>query len=101
MEDVMAHSKSHTEQHATFKLEDIHCIECAEAVERALGAQPHITSVHLDWANNVVHVGYHPEMISPEEIQQVIAGTGCACAPAGAGDGVTHDHAAHTQPGQR
>ena len=60
----MVHSKSHTEQHATFKLEDIHCIECAEAVEQALRAQPHITSVHLDWANNVVHVGYHPEMIS-------------------------------------
>ena len=38
-----------------------------------LRAQPHITSVHLDWAHNVVHVGYHPEMISPDTIEQVIA----------------------------
>jgi len=97
MEDVMVHSKSHAEQHAIFKLEDIHCIECAEAVERALRAQPHITGVHLDWSNNVVHVGYHPEMVSPEEIEQVIAGTGCACAPADGTESMVHDHAGHVQ----
>jgi len=94
----MVHTQSHTEQHATFKLEDIYCLECAEAVEQALHAQPHITSVHLDWANNVVHVGYHPEMISPEAIERVIAGTGCACAPADGAESVAHDHAGQVQP---
>jgi len=98
MEDMMVHSKSHTEQQATFKLEDIHCIECAEAVEQALRAQPHITSVHLDWAGSVVHVGYHGEMISREAIEQVIAGTGCACAPADGTESMAHDHAGHVQP---
>src|SRR5262245_54916038 len=92
----MAHMIKHTEQHATFQLDDIHCTECADAVEQALRAQPHITSVHLDWPNNVVHVGYHPEMISPEAIERVIAGTGCACAPADA----AHEHAAHVLPSE-
>jgi P-type Cu2+ transporter len=96
----MDHSTTHGEQHATFQLENIHCPECADAVERALRAQPHITSVHLDWPKNVVHVGYHPEMISVGAIEQVIAGTGCACAPAQAGNGAAYDHAAHTQPEQ-
>jgi P-type Cu2+ transporter len=94
----MVHSTSHAEQHATFNLEDIHCTECADAVEQALRAQPHITSVHLDWPNNVVHVGYHGEMISPEAIEQLIAGTGCACAPADGTEGIVHDHAGHVQP---
>ncbi|HJZ50271.1 MAG TPA: heavy metal translocating P-type ATPase [Roseiflexaceae bacterium] len=96
----MVHAQSHTEQHATFKLEDIYCLECAEAVEQALRAQPHITSVHLDWPNNVVHVGYHPEMISPEAIERVIAGTGCACEPAAGTEGVAHDYAGQVRPPQ-
>lgn len=92
----MAHPTSHAEHHGTFKLDDIYCTECAEAVEQALRSQPHVTSVHLDWANNAVHVGYHAGMISAEEIERVIASTGCACAPA---DGA-HDHAGHVQPSE-
>src|SRR6266542_2261112 len=92
----MAHTAGHTEQHATFTLDALHCPECADAVEQALRAQSHITSVHLDWPNNVVHVGYHPEMISPEAIEQVIAGTGCACGPA---DGA-HEHAGNVLPSE-
>lgn len=44
-------------QAATFTLDGIHCPGCADAVEQALKAQPHITSVHVDWAGNAVHVG--------------------------------------------
>jgi P-type Cu2+ transporter len=94
MEGKMVHPKSHLEQHNAFKLDDIHCPECADAVEQALRAQSHITSVHLDWTNNVVHVGYHAEMISPTEIEAIIAGTGCTCAPADD----EHNHAAHIEP---
>src|SRR5262245_43746132 len=94
----MNHAQPHTAQEAAFTLEDVYCTACADAVESALRAQPHITSVHLDWPNNVVHVGYHSEMISPEEIEQVIAGTGCACAPADGAESVAHDHAGLVQP---
>ena len=90
------HPTSHAEQHAAFTLNDIHCLECAQAVEQQLRATPHITSVHLDWASNTVHVGYHAGMISADEIERVIASTGCACAPAGS----AHDHTGHAQPTQ-
>ena len=83
----MTLSTSHAEQHATFRLNDIHCLECADAVVQALRVQPHISDVHLDWAHNRVRVTYHSGMIAPEAIEQVIASAGCSCAPAdGAGD---------------
>jgi cation transport ATPase len=93
----MAHTTGHSEQHATFTLDALHCPECADAVERALRAQMHVTSVHLDWAHNLVHVGYHAGMIASEEIEQVIADTGCTCEPA---DGA-HEHASHGRPSER
>ena len=93
----MTHPESHAAHHVTFKLEDIHCIECAEAVERALRSHAHISDVHLDWANNQVHVSYHTGMISPQEIEQLIASTGCSCTSTDAG----HDHAGHTQPSEQ
>jgi copper chaperone CopZ len=71
------------EQHATFRLADVHCLDCADAVERALKANPHITQVQFDWANDVVQVGYHPGMITPAAIEQLITTSGCSCVPAG------------------
>ncbi|HEX6608027.1 MAG TPA: heavy metal translocating P-type ATPase [Chloroflexia bacterium] len=65
---------------AAFHLDGLYCPECARAVEQRLRAQPHITRVHLDWPHNQVHVGYHAALISPAEIAQIIAGTGCKCA---------------------
>jgi Cu2+-exporting ATPase len=40
----------------------------------------------LDWKNDVVHVGYDPAGISPEDIEEVITQTGCDCAPIEAGE---------------
>jgi cation transport ATPase len=57
----MARAGPDVEQQAQFRLEDVHRTECADAVERALRAQPHITGLHVGWANNVVHVHYHPD----------------------------------------
>ena len=70
----------------TFELRGVYCLCCANAVERALREQPHITDVRLDWKNDVVHVGYDPAGISPEDIEEVITQTGCDCAPIEAGE---------------
>ena len=86
---------AHQVSHSAFKLEDVHCLDCAEAVEAALKAQPPITGVHLDWANNVVHVSYHAGMIDKLDIQRLIATTGCQCAPTAPGE---HVHAEPTVP---
>ncbi len=82
------HGQAHAPQYATFKLDGLYCLDCATAVEKALRDNPHVTSVHLDWATNVVHVGYHEAMIAREQIEHIIASTGCDCRAA---DGHSHE----------
>jgi P-type Cu2+ transporter len=65
----------------TFELRGVHCLGCAGAVERALREQPDVTDVRLDWKNDLVHVGYDPARIGPEDLEQVITQTGCGCKP--------------------
>jgi cation transport ATPase len=91
----MTQPTSHAEQHATFELDDIYCLECADTVVRALRAQAHISNVYLDWAHNGIHVTYHTDMITREAIEQVIASAGCRCAPA---DGVRDAGHSQVQP---
>ena len=68
-------------RHSAFKLGGVHCSGCANAVERALRAQPHVTNVRLDWKYDVVHVGYDPARTGPKDIEEVITQTGCSCKP--------------------
>jgi len=65
----------------TFELRGVYCLRCADAVERALREQPHVTDVRLDWKNDVVHVGYDPARIGPKDIEEIITQTGCDCKP--------------------
>ena len=74
-----AHTHHVPEQRGAFELRGVHCLGCAGAVERALREQPQVTDVRLDWKNDVVHVGYDPAKIGPEDIEQVITQTGCDC----------------------
>jgi P-type Cu2+ transporter len=70
---------------------DVACPACAEAVERALRASPHISAVHVDYAARTVHVSYHAGMITAADIQALISASayGCRCAPlAGQGPAV-------------
>jgi Cu2+-exporting ATPase len=83
----------------TFELRGVHCLRCAGAVERVLREQPHITEVQLDWKNDVVHVGYDPASIGPEDIEQVITQTGCDCSPAEVEE--EHHHEAMGPPERR
>jgi Cu2+-exporting ATPase len=93
----MAHAHHTGPAHAALSLDGLHCLDCGDAVERVLKANPHITSVHLDWANSVVHVGYHAGIIDEAAIRQLIEATGCPCEEAGA-DGHAH-HGHHAQAG--
>ena len=86
----MTHTHAHSQAHATFALTTMHCTGCADAIERTLRANPHITNVHLDWVKNEVHVGYHDGMIMPAEVERLIAATGCDCTETS-----DHRHAAH------
>src|ERR687897_1969944 len=76
-----AHTYHVPVRRGTFELRGVHCLGCAGAVERVLREQQQVTDVHLDWKSDVVHVGYAPAKISPEDIEQVITQTGCDCKP--------------------
>jgi Cu2+-exporting ATPase len=84
--------------HDAFELGGVHCRGCADAVERALRAQPHVTDVRLDWKNDLVHVGYDPTRIGPEDIEGAITQTGCDCKPTEVGE---HHHEAMAPPERR
>ncbi|MEO8287073.1 MAG: heavy metal translocating P-type ATPase [Chloroflexota bacterium] len=83
------------EKIVSVQLHDVHCTGCADSVLETLRSNPHITNTHLDWANNVVHVTYHPGMIDVREIEGLIEGTGCRCEP----DAKETPHYKHDMPG--
>jgi Cu2+-exporting ATPase len=85
-------------RHGAFKLGGVHCRGCADAVERALRALPHVDYVRLDWKNDLVHVGYDPTRIGPEDIEEAITRTGCDCKPADVGE---EHHEAMAPPERR
>src|SRR5215208_1735681 len=86
-------------RHSAFKLGGVHCLRCAGAVERVLREQPHVTDVHLDWKNDLVHVGYDPARIGPKDIEQMITRTGCDCKPTEGEE--EHHHEAMAPPERR
>src|SRR5919106_3890498 len=94
-----AHTHHVPVRRGTFELRGVHCLNCAGAVERALREQPHVTDVHLDWKSDVVHVGYDPANIGPEDVEQVITQTGCDCKPTEIGE--EHHHEAMASPERR
>src|SRR5215207_1384492 len=95
-----AHHQHVPVRQGTFELRGVHCLCCAGAVERVLREQPHITEVQLDWKNDVVHVGYDPARIGPEDIEEVITQTGCDCKPTEVGE-EEHHHEAMAPPERR
>src|SRR5829696_6297496 len=78
------HADTSSVEHSAFKLGGVHCLGCAIAIEEALRAQPSVTDIRLDWKADVVRVGYDPTKIGREDIERVIADTGCECEPVGA-----------------
>jgi P-type Cu2+ transporter len=75
------HAEISSVEYAAFKLDGVHCLGCATAVEEALRAQPSVTDVRLDWKADVVRVGYDPTKIGRKDIERAIAAKGCECEP--------------------
>jgi copper chaperone CopZ len=79
------HHGDHTGTHPQivterFSVNDIYCVCCADSLETTLKANPHIKRVKVDFLNNRVDVTHHPSMISPAEIERLIAESG-RCTP--------------------
>ena len=80
--------------HAAFRLDNVPCPACADALEQHLRASRHVIDLTLDWPANTIHVRYHAGMITPDEIGALIAATGCDCAESN----TPHEHAEHRGP---
>jgi Cu2+-exporting ATPase len=72
---------------------DLACVQCAETVERALRANPHVVGVHVDYPAKTVHVTYHQDMVSLETLAALISESalGCRCELPGAAEAVGGD----------
>lgn len=64
---------------------DFACLCCADAVERALRANPSVTAVDIDRSTNRVEVSYRANDLTEKELQTLISthGHGCRCGPLG------------------
>ena len=81
------HSQPQDEPVTQTFVADLACIGCAEAVERALRAHPHVTGMHVDFPNKRVHITYRPSIVTtPATLAKLISehAHGCQCSPAGA-----------------
>ena len=79
----------HTER---FPVTDLYCVCCAESLEAALRASPHIERARVDFQNDAVEVAYHPSMISPQEIETLISQSGRCCPVSTPSTDMTHLH---------
>jgi Cu2+-exporting ATPase len=78
---------------ARLKVSDLYCPCCADELEAALKANPHIVDAKVDYAADEVAVRYDSEALDEAAIQALIAGTGrCTCGPAQARGDTTHMH---------
>jgi Cu2+-exporting ATPase len=62
-----------------FNLGNLCCVSCADDVERALHATPHIEGAKVDYLHNTATVTYHDEAIKPEQIAASIMEVGLGC----------------------
>ncbi len=56
-----------------FSVTDLYCVCCAEPLEEALQASPHIQRARVDFHNDAVRITYVPSDITPAEIEALIS----------------------------
>src|SRR3990170_268874 len=72
---------------------DLYCACCAEELEKALKANPHIADAKVDFRADVVEVRYHAGMIDEAGLRELINGSDrCSCGPEEAATETAHMH---------
>ncbi len=82
-----------TDEAVRIPVSDLYCACCADELEAALKANPHILDAKVDYAANEVEVRYHGEALDEPAIRELIAATSrCTCGPRGSRRDTTHLH---------
>ena len=64
----------------TIQLDDLYCLCCADELEAALRANPHVTAARVDFAARRATVEHHPGMLDEAGVRALIDGSGrCRC----------------------
>jgi Cu2+-exporting ATPase len=63
-------------QTLTFPVTGMSCASCAVSVESILGAQKGVDKAEINYASQLVKVAFHPEVIRPANLQQVVQSIG-------------------------
>src|SRR5688572_152026 len=78
---------------ARLPVTDLYCACCADQLEAALKANPHIVDAKVDYLADAVEVRYDAAKLDESTIQALIAATDrCTCGPAEARQDTTHMH---------
>ena len=64
----------------TIQLDDLYCLCCADELEAALRANPHVTAARVDFAARRATVEHHPGMLDEAGVRALIDESGrCRC----------------------
>jgi Cu2+-exporting ATPase len=75
------------------RVSNLYCPCCADELELALEANPHIVGVRVDYLADEIEVRYDARALDETAIEALIDATGrCTCGPAGARGDTTHMH---------
>jgi len=91
MQKLNEHHSSDVATHTfTTAVQDLACVDCAEALQRTLRESQHVTSARVDFRTKQVTIQYHEGMISEDELRELINGSNrCTCTgEAASGHGV-------------
>jgi Cu2+-exporting ATPase len=89
----MADSHMHGVGTVRLPVKDLYCADCAEHLERALRAEPHVIGVKVDFPANMVEVRFHEGVIDESRLRDVINAAGrCTCEPETAEQQTMHMH---------
>jgi copper chaperone len=63
-------------QEITLSVPDVSCEHCVKTINTSLGALPGIEKVNTDIPTKTVHLRYHPEQVSMQQIETVLDDAG-------------------------
>lgn len=59
-----------------FKIEDMHCDDCAEHVQRAIGRKPGVRSANVSFAEGTAEVRFNSQEDSEAKLRDIIEKAG-------------------------
>lgn len=63
-------------QEITLSVPDVSCAHCVKTIDTSLGALPGVEKVNTDIPTKTVHLRYHPDQVSLQQIEMTLDDAG-------------------------